>query len=33
MAQWTIVCDFDGTVSVGDVTDVLLERFGAPGWE
>ena len=33
MAQWTIVCDFDGTVSIGDVTDLLLERFGAPGWE
>lgn len=33
MSQWTIVCDFDGTVSVGDVTDLLLERFGAPGWE
>lgn len=33
MSPWTIVCDFDGTVSVGDVTDLLLERFGAPGWE
>ena len=33
MNRWTIVCDFDGTVSVGDVTDLLLERFGAPGWE
>jgi 2,3-diketo-5-methylthio-1-phosphopentane phosphatase len=33
MNQWTIVCDFDGTVSVGDVTDLLLERYGAPGWE
>ena len=33
MTAWTIVCDFDGTVSIGDVTDVLLERFGAPGWE
>ncbi len=32
-AAWTIVCDFDGTVSIGDVTDLLLERYGAPGWE
>lgn len=26
-----ILCDFDGTVSVRDVTDVLLQRFGQPG--
>ncbi|HVB84027.1 MAG TPA: HAD-IB family phosphatase [Rhodanobacteraceae bacterium] len=33
MPGWTIACDFDGTVSVGDVTDLLLERYGRPGWE
>jgi 2,3-diketo-5-methylthio-1-phosphopentane phosphatase len=26
-----ILCDFDGTISVRDVTDVLLERFGQSG--
>ncbi|HEY9224154.1 MAG TPA: MtnX-like HAD-IB family phosphatase [Variovorax sp.] len=30
---WTIQCDFDGTISVGDVTDSLLQRFGGPGWQ
>jgi 2-hydroxy-3-keto-5-methylthiopentenyl-1-phosphate phosphatase len=33
MAAWSILCDFDGTVSVDDVTDILLERFGEPGWQ
>ena len=33
MDSWTILCDFDGTISVDDVTDVLLERFSRPGWE
>ncbi|MEP7041712.1 MAG: MtnX-like HAD-IB family phosphatase [Dokdonella sp.] len=27
------MCDFDGTVSVEDITDSLLERFGRPGWQ
>ncbi len=31
--NWTILCDFDGTISIGDVTDRLLERFGQAGWE
>ncbi|MFC6839184.1 MtnX-like HAD-IB family phosphatase [Xanthomonas theicola] len=31
-AQWKILCDFDGTVSLQDVTDTLLERLGRPGW-
>lgn len=31
--NWSILCDFDGTISIDDVTDVLLERFGKPGWE
>ncbi|GAA4336081.1 MtnX-like HAD-IB family phosphatase [Pigmentiphaga soli] len=30
---WTIQCDFDGTISVEDVTDMLLGRFGMPGWQ
>lgn len=30
---WAILCDFDGTVSVEDVIDSLLDRFGQPGWE
>lgn len=33
LSNWTILCDFDGTISVNDTTDALLERFGQPGWE
>lgn len=33
MAGWNILCDFDGTISVEDVTDALLERFAAPEWQ
>lgn len=33
MSDWTIVCDFDGTIAVEDTTDTLLERFGRPGWQ
>jgi 2,3-diketo-5-methylthio-1-phosphopentane phosphatase len=33
MTSWTILCDFDGTISTCDVTDALLERFARPGWE
>lgn len=29
---WMVQCDFDGTISLEDVTDTLLERFGRPGW-
>lgn len=29
--EWGILCDFDGTISLGDVTDALLSRFGRPG--
>ena len=29
---WVIQCDFDGTISVDDVTDAMLERFARPGW-
>ena len=29
---WVIQCDFDGTISIDDVTDAMLERFARPGW-
>lgn len=30
--NWTIVCDFDGTVTPEDVTDEILARFAKPEW-
>jgi 2,3-diketo-5-methylthio-1-phosphopentane phosphatase len=30
---WMIQSDFDGTISLEDVTDTLLTRFGRPGWQ
>jgi 2-hydroxy-3-keto-5-methylthiopentenyl-1-phosphate phosphatase len=27
-----IFCDFDGTITLGDVTDEILTRLAAPGW-
>jgi len=33
LRDWTILCDFDGTISVEDVIDSLLDRYGRPGWE
>ena len=32
-SKWTILCDFDGTVTRADVTDALLVSLGRPGWE
>lgn len=32
MRQWSVLCDFDGTVAPEDVTDSLLLRFARPGW-
>ncbi len=29
---WTVVCDFDGTISTIDVTDFLLEAYADPVW-
>jgi 2,3-diketo-5-methylthio-1-phosphopentane phosphatase len=29
---WSVLCDFDGTISPVDVTDSLLEAFARPGW-
>ncbi len=31
--RWTVLCDFDGTVSPTDVTDSLLARFAREGWQ
>ena len=28
-----IFCDFDGTISIQDTTDVILSRFADPAWE
>lgn len=28
-----ILCDFDGTISLSDTTDVLLNKFAQHGWE
>jgi 2,3-diketo-5-methylthio-1-phosphopentane phosphatase len=33
VSDWTILCDFDGTATVEDTTDRLLEAFARPGWE
>ena len=30
---WMVQSDFDGTISLKDVTDTLLTRFGQPGWQ
>ena len=30
---WMVQSDFDGTISLLDVTDTLLNRFGKPGWQ
>ena len=32
MSKVNVVCDFDGTVALQDVTDGLLERFADPSW-
>jgi 2-hydroxy-3-keto-5-methylthiopentenyl-1-phosphate phosphatase len=29
---WTVICDFDGTISTVDVTDCLLEAHADPEW-
>jgi 2-hydroxy-3-keto-5-methylthiopentenyl-1-phosphate phosphatase len=33
VSDWTLLCDFDGTIALDDVTDTVLARFGRPGWE
>ncbi|MGB7757528.1 MAG: MtnX-like HAD-IB family phosphatase [Salinisphaera sp.] len=32
MRDWMILCDFDGTIAVDDVTDALLTSFAASEW-
>jgi 2,3-diketo-5-methylthio-1-phosphopentane phosphatase len=32
VSDWIILCDFDGTVSVEDVTDSVLEHHAHPDW-
>lgn len=32
LRDWMVLCDFDGTIAVDDVTDALLTRFAAPEW-
>src|SRR5690242_19273057 len=32
MGKWNILCDFDGTITIEDATDALLERFAHPDW-
>jgi 2,3-diketo-5-methylthio-1-phosphopentane phosphatase len=31
--DWRVLCDFDGTIAVEDVTDSILERFALDGWQ
>jgi 2,3-diketo-5-methylthio-1-phosphopentane phosphatase len=31
-AVWSVLCDFDGTISTSDVADTLLEAFGKGDW-
>jgi len=31
--NWHVICDFDGTIALEDVTDGLLSRFAPPAWE
>ncbi|WP_159016160.1 MtnX-like HAD-IB family phosphatase [Cognatiluteimonas profundi] len=33
MHPWKILCDFDGTVSIPDATDALLEQYARPEWK
>ena len=30
---YSVICDFDGTVTPFDVTDAILQRFARPPWE
>jgi 2-hydroxy-3-keto-5-methylthiopentenyl-1-phosphate phosphatase len=32
-SSWMVQSDFDGTISLRDVTDTVLERFARPGWQ
>lgn len=30
--DWQVICDFDGTIAIEDVTDRLLDQFASPRW-
>ena len=32
-SNWFVLSDFDGTISLEDVTDLLLQRFARDGWQ
>ena len=32
-SNWVVLSDFDGTISLHDVTDLLLEQFAKDGWQ
>lgn len=31
--KWQLIVDFDGTISIEDTTDLLLQRFALPEWQ
>ncbi len=31
--DWSIICDFDGTIAPFDVTDAILDEFAHPSWK
>ena len=31
--KWQLIVDFDGTISLDDTTDLLLQRFAKPEWQ
>jgi len=33
VAKWALALDFDGTITLDDIGEILLRRFAAPGWE
>lgn len=33
MQDWTVICDFDGTITPFDVSDAIFERFADKAWE
>jgi len=32
MTKWNVICDFDGTISIQDTTDLLLHYFADHSW-
>jgi len=31
--MWTVMSDFDGTIVMDDLPDLILAKFGRPGWQ